>query len=279
MRPNFRIDRLEKLLKSFYTLTKIRILIYDDNFNEIVGYPMSDCEFCRFIKGTKDGNNKCLKSNLQAFKKCYQSEELYVYKCHAGLIEAMIHLRIKDTIVGYIMFGQISDIEDEELRYKNIILENNFNENSSKIKEIINSLKYLSDEEIQSAKTILLALAKYTVSEKLVSVRKEKFRLDIDNYLESFYNNADLKIEDITMFLHMSRSNLYNAAEKYLGMGIARYIKLFRIEKAKSLLLESDDSIVDIAYKVGFNDYNYFCRVFKSEVGKSAKKFKSEFNK
>jgi DNA polymerase III alpha subunit len=145
---------------------------------------MSDCEFCRYIKGTKEGNYRCLKSNLQAFKKCYQSEELYVYKCHAGLVEAMIHLRIKDTIVGYIMFGQISDIEDGELRYKNIILENNFNENSSKIKEIINSLKYLSEEEIQSAKTILLALAKYTVSEKLVSVRKEKFRLDLDNYLE-----------------------------------------------------------------------------------------------
>ncbi len=279
MKPNFNIEKLEKLLKSFYILTHVRIVIYDNNFNEIVSYPQNDCDFCRHIRIDKLGEIKCHQSNLEAFKRCYQSEDLYVYKCHAGLVEAMIHLRIKDIIVGYIMFGQISDIEDDDLRFINLCKENVYDKNDEKIKKYIQKIEFLSEEELQASSTILLSLAKYAVSERLVSVRKEKFTYDLEQYLEEHISDNEIRISDLSKYLSMSRTNLYNAAEKYLGMGIARYIKLYRIEKAKTLLIESDESITEIAYKVGFNDYNYFCRVFKSEVGKSAKKFKEEFNK
>lgn len=279
MKPNFNIEKLEKLLKSFYVLTHVRIVIYDNNFNEIVSYPRNDCDFCRHIRINKLGEIKCHQSNLEAFKRCYQSEDLYVYKCHAGLVEAMIHLRIKDIIVGYIMFGQISDIEDDNLRFINLCKENGYNENDEKMKKYIKKIEFLSEEELQASSTILLSLAKYAVNERLVSVRKEKFTYDLEQYLEEHISDNEIRISDLSKYLSMSRTNLYNAAEKYLGMGIARYIKLYRIEKAKTLLIESDESITEIAYKVGFNDYNYFCRVFKSEVGKPAKKFKEEFNK
>lgn len=279
MKPNFNIEKLEKMLKSFYVLTHVRIVIYDNNFNEIVSYPHNDCDFCRQIRLNKLGEIKCQQSNLEAFKNCYQSEDLYIYKCHAGLVEAMIHLRIKDIIVGYIMFGQISDIKDDEQRFLYLCKANKFNENDEKIKEYIQKIKHLSEDELQASSTILLSLAKYAVSERLVSVRKEKFTSDLEQYLEEHLSDSEIRINDLSKYLHMSRTNLYNAAEKYLGMGIARFIKLYRIEKAKTLLIESDDSITEIAYKVGFSDYNYFCRVFKSEVGKSAKRFKEEFNK
>ena len=39
-----------------------------------------------------------------------------------------------------------------------------------------------------------------------------------------------------------------------------------RIDRAKELLRDTDKSITEIAADVGFDDYNYFCRVFKKSA-------------
>lgn len=77
--------------------------------------------------------------------------------------------------------------------------------------------------------------------------------------------------------LGVSRSSLYHSCEQYLGIGIAEYIRTLRLETARKLLKETDLTITQIADKVGFNDYNYFCRVFKKEPGYSAKKYRLYF--
>jgi len=43
----------------------------------------------------------------------------------------------------------------------------------------------------------------------------------------------------------------------------------YRIHKAKELLLQSDETITNIALKVGFNDSAYFSRVFHKLAGNS----------
>lgn len=57
-------------------------------------------------------------------------------------------------------------------------------------------------------------------------------------------------------------------------MGIAEYIRTLRLQQAQTLLKESDIPITEIAASVGFDDYNYFRRVFKKETGCSAKKYR-----
>lgn len=43
----------------------------------------------------------------------------------------------------------------------------------------------------------------------------------------------------------------------------------YRLNIAKQLLLESDFSITEIAYRCGFSDASYFSKVFRSSVGVS----------
>ena len=57
--------------------------------------------------------------------------------------------------------------------------------------------------------------------------------------------------------------------------GIASFIKLKRLAKAKELVLKTDMPISDISDSVGFSDYNYFLRVFKKHYGISPKKMKA----
>ena len=72
----------------------------------------------------------------------------------------------------------------------------------------------------------------------------------------------------------MSRSQLYLFSNKYLGTGIAEYIRQQRIDHAKKLLKTTDLPITEVAKQSGFLDYTYFYRVFKKVTGHSPKNYR-----
>ena len=47
-------------------------------------------------------------------------------------------------------------------------------------------------------------------------------------------------------------------------------------EEIQEMLDEAQRRKDEIADKIGFNDYNYFCRVFKKEVGMPAKQYRKQ---
>ncbi len=57
-------------------------------------------------------------------------------------------------------------------------------------------------------------------------------------------------------------------------MSFSNYISKQRIERAKILLKETDDSVIDIAFKVGFNNVTYFNRIFKKYLNTTPSEFR-----
>lgn len=64
--------------------------------------------------------------------------------------------------------------------------------------------------------------------------------------------------------------------KKYAGTTIAKFILNIRIEKAQELLTTTNLSVTEISEKVGFCDYNYFCRVFRKYNGISPQKYRTQ---
>lgn len=61
---------------------------------------------------------------------------------------------------------------------------------------------------------------------------------------------------------------------KHTGYSIIRYVMKRRIDEAKNLLLDGTLSLKKIAETVGFEDYNYFSRVFKNLTGNTPSQYK-----
>ena len=57
-------------------------------------------------------------------------------------------------------------------------------------------------------------------------------------------------------------------------MSIFDFVRERRIESAESLLITTDMPLSEIAESCGFDDYNYFSRVFKRQVGISAMRYR-----
>ena len=98
-------EQITKLLKSFHTVTGIKVVLFDPHFNEIIAYPGRSCEFCRFVK--KKYGAQCKKSEIEFCNKAKSMMNLYTGRCHAGLVESVIPITNDGIIAGYMMFGQL----------------------------------------------------------------------------------------------------------------------------------------------------------------------------
>ncbi|HTI07468.1 MAG TPA: helix-turn-helix domain-containing protein [Puia sp.] len=69
--------------------------------------------------------------------------------------------------------------------------------------------------------------------------------------------------------LNLSPSYLSDLLQKFTGKSTVEHIHLELVEKAKSLLWGTENSISEIAYELGFEHPSHFTRIFKAKTGKS----------
>ncbi|HCL02048.1 MAG TPA: AraC family transcriptional regulator, partial [Lachnoclostridium phytofermentans] len=51
------------------------------------------------------------------------------------------------------------------------------------------------------------------------------------------------------------------------------YLNYYRIEQACYQISQSEDTLTDIAFRCGFNDFSYFIKTFKKYKGITPKKY------
>ena len=91
-------------------------------------------------------------------------------------------------------------------------------------------------------------------------------RLFLDRLTSVIYEriaNMGLNPDVVADKMCMSRSQLNRKVRSITGYSVAAYILHVRIEKAKRMLLTDETPIGDIAAQCGFEDSNYFSRVFR----------------
>ena len=77
---------------------------------------------------------------------------------------------------------------------------------------------------------------------------------------------SSLSLNTIANEIHVSPSHLSRKFKEETGMNLTEFINQKRVEEAKLYLQRGHISITDIAFLVGFNDLNYFSKVFKKHT-------------
>lgn len=72
----------------------------------------------------------------------------------------------------------------------------------------------------------------------------------------------------------LHRVHLNRKLKGLTGLNTTHFIRAERLKKAAKLLRQSTDNITEIAYKVGFEDLNYFSRCFKSHFNLSPRAYR-----
>ncbi len=266
-------DELRKILELFYTLSGIRIVVFDENYNELIAYPEKLCAFCSEIRSVPELAEMCSESDSVAFEKCKNAdtENIKIYKCHAGLVEATIPLKAENRTIGYIMFGQITDIKDkDELSAFVADINKKYGIQSS-----AKGLKHRSRKQINAAAKLLEICTNFILLKELIAPTNDRITRLSKEYIEE-HISEDIKISALCEYSGTSRTKLYEAFKADCGMGVAEYIRKRRLSAAYNMLKTTKTSVSEVSEKVGFTDYNYFSRVFKNEYGASPHKLFSK---
>jgi len=93
----------------------------------------------------------------------------------------------------------------------------------------------------------------------------EKLLRNIVDYIELNILNESLSVEELSRQMNMSRGSLYNKVLMLTGKSPVEFIRSIRLKKAVYLLENSQMTISQICYEVGFNTPKYFTKLFKDE--------------
>lgn len=270
----FDIEQVEDLMRSFHLMSGIRFVLFDADFQEIISYPKTDCDFCRIIKSHPETNRQCLLADRRAFEKCQKENNLVLYRCHAGLIEAAIPLHENEKVIGYLMFGQITDDPNKEHLYEEAEgWCKNYQFDQKQLLSGIDLITCKSSEEIHAAAKIMDACTSYIHYKELITPENNRMIESAKSYIEEHLKEAD-DIIALCRYLRIGRTKLYELFKTEMQTGISAYIRSRRMHRAKTLLKTTDLSVSEIAEEVGFSDYNYFSRVYKKTYGKSPRYYR-----
>ena len=95
-------------------------------------------------------------------------------------------------------------------------------------------------------------------------------------YFEQHMSNTDLSIDDFAAALNMSRTSFYRKVKSVLGMSPSDFIRQIRIRRAVQFINAGEETLSQIAYKVGFSDPKYFSKCFKRDMGMPPQEYKQK---
>lgn len=91
----------------------------------------------------------------------------------------------------------------------------------------------------------------------------QDFLAHLNDYIYALMSNHGLNSDMVADKMCMSRSQLNRKVRAITGYNTSAYILQMRMERSKRLLASTEELIGDIALKCGFEDANYFARLFK----------------
>lgn len=107
------------------------------------------------------------------------------------------------------------------------------------------------------------------------SPEDEAFMARVMDYVERHIGDADANVVDMAAEAATSKSGLNRKMKSIVGLTPADFIREARIKRACKLLLDTTDSVADIAYHCGFTDPKYFGKCFKASVGMSPSDYRN----
>ncbi len=85
--------------------------------------------------------------------------------------------------------------------------------------------------------------------------------------VEDHYSDENFNLSVLCQKIGMSRSQLFRKMQALIATSPSAFIRIYRLNKAKSLLETTDLNVSEVAWKVGFKDQAHFSKTYREEFG------------
>ncbi|MDF0705729.1 helix-turn-helix domain-containing protein [Flagellimonas okinawensis] len=95
----------------------------------------------------------------------------------------------------------------------------------------------------------------------------QKFTDEAKEIILEHLSDEHFGVSELANTMHMSRSSLLRKCKKQTGLSASQFIRQIRLEEAMELLQESDLTVSEVSYRVGFGSTSYFIKCFREHYG------------
>ncbi|MBP5300449.1 MAG: PocR ligand-binding domain-containing protein [Victivallales bacterium] len=258
---------LQKLLDSFATAMQIRIVLYGRD-GQILrqGREEGNCQFCQLVQQCV-GVEKCVGLDRRWQATARLSGACQLYRCHAGLHEAIMPVFAGGDILGYVVFGQVRStdfLSDETLAQFPPAARR-------ELQERFRNCPRLTEEQLDGLAELLKVLVDYIVRNELVKRGGPHLYNAILQYVEEHFASP-ITLTDMARHLGRSVSSLSHFLQGH-GTTFKRLLIEKRLAFADELIRQQPSRpIKEIAHRAGFSDAAYFSRLYRKNRGAPPRK-------
>lgn len=213
-----------------------------------------------------------------SFDEGYPSEDIMLFLQYVQMGESENALRTLDSILQYIT-NKIDTVLLQRYIYYDILIAYIKCLKQMKYplgrKETTDLLSNSNAKDLYETLSVSVKLVCESVSHN-TSDMGDSLQKDILDYINENFTDPDICRTQVADKFGISIYSLSRLFKDIVGIGFKEYISAKRMELSRQLLLTSDKSIVKITADIGFDDPDYFSKLFKANYGVTPSKFRGQ---
>ena len=273
---------------------------YERAFSEATGLPVAlrsvdswqlphhnkrfENPFCAMLAQKSRSCAACLQTQQKLSETA--TREPQTVTCAVGLCDVAIPVRMGEQLIGFLTTGQVFCKKPTETQFKRTLqlLETwGVQVKETELREAYFDTRVLSAKQHESIVKLLSIFAEHLsmVSNRIVLQEQNAeppVIVRAKQYIAE-HQTEELSLDQVAKSVHTSKFYFCKMFKKVTGINFTDYLSRVRTERAKSLLLNPNLRVSEIAYEVGFQSLTHFNRVFKRILGESPTDYRNQLSR
>ena len=273
---------------------------YERAFSEATGLPVAlrsvdswqlphhgkrfENPFCAMLAQKSRACAACLQTQQKLSETA--THEPQSVTCPAGLCDVAIPVRTGEQLIGFLTTGQVFCKKPTEAQFNKtlkLLATWGVTVKEEQLREAYFDTRVLSAKQHESVVKLLSIFAEHLsmVSNRIVLQEQNAeppVIVRAKQYIAE-HQTEELSLDQVAKSVHTSKFYFCKMFKKATGINFTDYLSRVRTERAKSLLLNPNLRVSEIAYEVGFQSLTHFNRVFKRILGESPTDYRNQLAK
>jgi AraC-like DNA-binding protein/ligand-binding sensor protein len=196
--------------------------------------------------------------------------------CFAGLSDSAVPIHVGDQLIGFLQTGQVLLRQPSKFRFDRAarkLVDWGVHVDLKKAREAYFHSRILTKKQYRSTLRLLKIFGRHLsiLSNQIAVENSATEPAAVARAKHFIAQNQDGAICLATVAKAVNTSTFYfcKLFKRTTGLTFTDYLARVRIEKAKTLLLDRNRRVSEVAYDVGFQSLTHFNRVFRKIAGQS----------